>query len=329
MGTWGNTIVIQISHSELQLTAHHTKLLVKAGDKVKAGDIIGTIGGTTHTGVVYNPHLHYEVRKMGRRLVGDEPWGNPAEYWLDQGGQNMKTIVLSPGHGGSDPGAVGNGIRESDVVLRIALACRDWLNNEYTGHRIVMVRENDLYVSLPQRREITRRVGGHLYVSIHANSFRDPSANGFETFTFNGEVFEITRRAQHNIHTEIYNYLRQLGIRDRGQKRSKHWEPTNISAPTVLVEYGFVSNATEAHILADHEHCKRMGITTAIGIAKTMNLQKKTVAPTPPSPSPIEKNVFYRVVEGSYNNISHARAKVEELKRLGFDSAFILRHEVE
>jgi hypothetical protein len=88
MGTWGNTVAIEISPNHIQLTAHHQKLLVKEGDIVKQGDSIATNGGTTHTGAVYSCHIHYEIRKNdGKRPWGGAVWGDPEKFLLTQESQ--------------------------------------------------------------------------------------------------------------------------------------------------------------------------------------------------------------------------------------------------
>ncbi len=230
----------------------------------------------------------------------------------------MKTIVLNAGHGGRDPGAVNNRInlRESDAVLRVCLACRDHLNENYSGHRLVLPRNTDIFVGLPTRRDITRREGGDLYVSMHMNAFHDTSANGFETFTLNGPVYEETRRNQDIIHKHIMMYLSTLGIRDRGQKRSRHWEPVNVPASVVLVEYLFVSNDREGRHALDMGKCKAMGVATAEGIAEAMRLKRKQFV------EPIEEGIFYRVIAGSYQDRRNAELMCENLRRQGI-AAFI------
>ena len=224
----------------------------------------------------------------------------------------MKTIVISPGHGGSDPGAVNRqlNLTEAEKNLKISLACRDHLVRHYSGHKIIMCRTNDSYVSLPARRDMAR--GADLYVSIHNNSFRDPSANGFESFIFSGPVYDATVRAQQVIHTTVYDYLNSLGIRDRGMKRSRHWEVTNVPAPTVLLEYMFISNTREAQLLANTQVCESIGKNTAVGIARALEL--------PTSEQPDHPHMFFRVIAGSYTNRESALRVRDELRDLGYDA---------
>jgi len=207
----------------------------------------------------------------------------------------MKTIILSAGHGGRDPGAVGNGVRESEAVLQVCLYCRDYLNKHYEGHKLVLPRATDKFVSLPARRDITRDAGADLYVSIHMNSFNNPSANGFETFTHSGPLYDTTLQHQKVIHETVYKYMQTLGVRDRGRKRADHYVTRVMPCPTVLIEYLFISNSREAEFAKDSKKLAGMGRATAEGIAKALNLQQAD-KPVEPGPLPeIQRTIEVRV----------------------------------
>lgn len=226
-----------------------------------------------------------------------------------------KIIVLSAGHGGRDPGAVGNGVRESEAVLQVALHCRDYLNENYEGHKLVLPRATDKFVSLPARRDLTRDVDADLYVSMHMNSFNNPTANGFETFVHSGPLYETTLQYQKIIHETIYNYMQTLGVRDRGMKRANHDVTRMMPCPTVLVEYLFVSNPREAELAKNSTKLAGMGKVTAIAIAKALNLPKK-------SQQPVQNEVWYRVVAGSYRDRDNAEMMRKNLQQQGI-GAFI------
>jgi N-acetylmuramoyl-L-alanine amidase len=200
----------------------------------------------------------------------------------------MKTIVLSAGHGGSDSGAVGNGLQEKTFNLWCVLACRDHLNENYSGHRLILPRDKDVFVSLPARRDMAANEKADLYVSCHANSFSTPSAHGFETFTHSGPLYQRTLDYQKEIHNTVYSYMRTLSIFDRGMKRYDHWVTRNMPCPTVLIEYFFVSNPQEAAFGKSAPHVKNMGIATAEGIARALDLPKKVVAPPSQPPKEVQ-----------------------------------------
>ncbi len=104
--------------------------------------------------------------------------GLPAP-WLEE----FDTVVLDPGHGGRDPGAVGaSGTFEKDRTLEIALLARDLISVRMPGVRVVMTREDDRYVSLAERTRIANREKADLFISIHCNASTRREAGGFETF---------------------------------------------------------------------------------------------------------------------------------------------------
>ncbi len=93
----------------------------------------------------------------------------------------VRKVVLDPGHGGKDPGARGpNGLREKDVVLRVAHALRRRLRSE--GLEVVLTRKGDAYLELEERTAIANRHGADLFVSIHANAAPNRRSSGVETY---------------------------------------------------------------------------------------------------------------------------------------------------
>jgi len=99
--------------------------------------------------------------------------------WLD----DFDCIVIDPGHGGRDPGAVGySGTFEKDRALEIALLVRDILNIRKPDLEVIMTRSTDCYVSLGARTRLANFVKADLFISIHCNAAVNSSANGFETF---------------------------------------------------------------------------------------------------------------------------------------------------
>lgn len=97
----------------------------------------------------------------------------------------LDVIVIDPGHGGKDPGAIGgNGVREKDVVLNVSLALGKLIEKNMPGTKVVYTRDDDTFIELYRRGQIANEAGGKLFISVHANSVAKPSktAHGFETF---------------------------------------------------------------------------------------------------------------------------------------------------
>jgi len=161
--------------------------------------------------------------------------------------QQGPIVVVDPGHGGSDPGAVGiGGIYEKDIVLDISLQVASLLENQ--GIQAILTRQTDMDLGLQPRVEIANRARATLFVSIHANaiSMSRPEVNGIETFHVAGNR-EGQRLAEH-IQQHL---LANTGMRDRGVKRARFYVLVRTAMPAVLVEVGFVTGQEDAIRLSD------------------------------------------------------------------------------
>src|SRR5690625_1680462 len=107
----------------------------------------------------------------------------------------MAKIFLDPGHGGSDPGAIANGLREKDLTLKIARYTRDYLRSNYENAIVRMSRTTDKTLSLTQRTNDANRWSADLFVSVHINA-HNGTAYGYEDFIFNGPVSSNTHKLQ-------------------------------------------------------------------------------------------------------------------------------------
>lgn len=106
----------------------------------------------------------------------------------------VDTVIIDPGHGGKDPGAIGyNKIREKDITLAIALKVRNIITRQLPDVQVYLTREKDEFISLKERTQFANRKNGKLFVSIHANSVRDKKVSGFETFILGMEKEDLAR----------------------------------------------------------------------------------------------------------------------------------------
>lgn len=96
--------------------------------------------------------------------------------------QKVTTIVIDAGHGGHDTGAIGKNSREKDITLSIALKLRDYLNSNLPEVKVILTRKDDTFVELFRRAKIANESKADLFISIHCNSVKSPSAYGAETF---------------------------------------------------------------------------------------------------------------------------------------------------
>ena len=170
------------------------------------------------------------------------------------------TVVIDPGHGGRDPGAVGiNGLQEKYVVNDIAPRVAAILREQ--GANVVMTRNSDIEVDLEPRVQTAERANASIFVSIHANaiSLSRPDVNGLETFY----ASDSGHRLADTVHATV---LRAMGMRDRGVRSARFYVIRRTSMPAILVETGFVTGSEDYHNLADPDWRERMSQAIAQGI---------------------------------------------------------------
>lgn len=186
---------------------------------------------------------------------------NPSPNPLPAVPRNGRIVVIDPGHGGGDPGAVGiGGIRESDIVLDISRQVVSLLKQQ--GVEAVMTRTRDEEIELQPRVQFAERTNADVFVSIHANAFdaRRTDVNGIETFFYSGGGGQPLARAVQD------SLLQELGARDRGVKSANFYVIRNTSMPAILVETGFVTGAEDAARLASPAGRSRIARAIARGI---------------------------------------------------------------
>ena len=100
-----------------------------------------------------------------------------------QTGLGINTVVIDPGHGGKDPGAVSpNNNYEKTVVLKVSLLLGQLINKEFPNVKVIFTRNDDRFIGLAKRAKTANEIGADLFISVHANAIETPSANGFETW---------------------------------------------------------------------------------------------------------------------------------------------------
>lgn len=157
-----------------------------------------------------------------------------------------KTIVVDPGHGGSDPGATGvTGLREKEINLAVAKILVKLL--EEAGAKVLVTRSGDQSVSNQMRVELANEAKADVYVSIHANAYPNPESNGTETHYCPDTGNSVASRfLAGQLQREL---VAVLGLRDRGVKENSFYVLTKNEMPAALVELGFLSNPEEEELL--------------------------------------------------------------------------------
>jgi N-acetylmuramoyl-L-alanine amidase len=168
-------------------------------------------------------------------------------------------VVVDPGHGGPDPGAVGRGgIYEKEIVLDIGIQVASLLNQQ--GVQAVLTRQADVDLDLQPRVDLAEQVNATVFVSIHANAIdmSRPDVNGLETYYYDSGL-ELAQ----SIHASV---LEATGIPDRRVRSARFFVLRRTSMPSVLVETGFVTGADDAVRLADPSYRRTMAAAIARGI---------------------------------------------------------------
>jgi len=185
---------------------------------------------------------------------------------------NMKKVVLDPGHGGKDPGAMGNGLVEKQYVLHVLLRVQNKLLADYANVEVVMTRNTDVFIELVDRSYLSNLENADLYVSGHLNAAG--GSGGFETYRYPSSK---NKEMQDIIHESIYSRLRKLGpVRDRGKKQGNFSVLRRTKAPAILVEYMFVDVLSDASMLKREEVISACVEGTVAGIAEYLQLIPKT-----------------------------------------------------
>lgn len=213
-----------------------------------------------------------------------------------------KIVVLDAGHGGSDPGATGFGLREKDLTLDRVLAIKKKLETEYKGVKVILTRNSDTYPSLSQRAHIANSAKADLFISDHKNAYNG-QARGFETFTYSN-ASTASRAYQNVIHREVYSRIKKYGIPDRGQKSANYQVLRETKMPAVLLEEAFIDNKKDNDLLRSSAFKNDYVEGVVAGIAKSLGLQKKEVTqmdnkPSEWAKSSWEKATKAKVVDGT------------------------------
>lgn len=219
----------------------------------------------------------------------------------------MSKVFINAGHGGSDPGAVGY-IKEKDVNLTMAIACKDYL--EANGVEVKMSRYKDESESLTEVINECNAYNPNYAVSIHNNA---GGGDGFEVFY---GIAGVGKPLAQNIEAEV----KAIGQNSRGLKTKLNSKGNadyygfirQIKCPSIIVEGFFVDNANDVKIAETVEEQKAFGVAYAKGILKTLGIEAKNVSQKTKTIDEVAKEV----IAGKYGN---GRDRREALEKEGYD----------
>ncbi len=225
-------------------------------------------------------------------------------------------IIIDPGHGGKDPGAIGrHGLKEKDVVLDIGLRLRRLLQKRMHV-KVLMTRSTDRFVELRERSAFANRNGGKLFISIHANSNPRRSVKGFTTYCLGparsdedraiareensvikyedswagygdltNENFILLSIAQNSFNQESQDLAamiqksarKYLHTLDRGVRQAGYLVLVGTTMPKVLVETGFISNSKEEKLLRSGKYRQKVAEAIYEGVRNFRTQEEKIV----------------------------------------------------
>lgn len=186
----------------------------------------------------------------------------------------MKKVLIDAGHGGKDPDAVANGLKEKDIVLSVALEIKKKLEANYDGVQVLLSRSTDVFLELKERTNLANKAGADILVSIHCNA--GGGSGGFETFRYT-KGSSVSAALQNILHTTIMDKMNKAatGVIDRGQKADNLHMVRESKMPAVLTENLFLDVVTDAAKLKKDAVIQAIIDGHVIGIAKYLGLKKK------------------------------------------------------
>ena len=193
----------------------------------------------------------------------------------------IHAVILDPGHGGDDLGAVVKGRREKDIALSISRKVKAKL--ESLGSPVKLTRDSDVFIPLDQRVTDGEGWDGRVFVSLHLNQARSKKARGISVYAFGKDRHHIKRhkrhhkvpplpappqdeaRASNDLAQAVVSSLRAQGF-EANQAKAGFYVLKNPALPSVLIELGYLSNPKEAANLSDPEYQDRLAEAVAVSL---------------------------------------------------------------
>lgn len=181
-----------------------------------------------------------------RNIYGDRP-----------GPKGFDTVIVDAGHGGKDPGARARGLVEKQLALDVAKRLRSEL---WPGFKVVLMRDSDYFVDLDERVARANRYSDSILLSIHFN-YGSRSRCGPETYYWRSDSYALAKRVQRNL-----SALAPYENGNAGLVRRRLRLTRNPALPCILVECGYLTNASEARLVATHAYREKLAEAIARAI---------------------------------------------------------------
>ena len=214
--------------------------------------------------------------------------------------KKKKIIVIDPGHGGKDPGAISGKLYEKDVVFKLAKKIEK-LSKNYDGIEVKLTRNKDIFLPLEERAAIANTMNGDLFISLHANSFKDRNVGGLEIYhldntrdDYASKLARVENKISENVTLldtilvdmtmsyyvgDSLDYatgigkglkkdLKKYGVKIRGyNKGALFYVLVGARMPSLLFEIGYITNKTERELLQKDEYLETIARSLLDSIA--------------------------------------------------------------
>ena len=226
-------------------------------------------------------------------------------------GLGVRRIVIDPGHGGDDPGAMSFGLKEKDIVLNVAKRMARILTNK--NYEVILTRDDDTFLPLEERTAIANSKNADLFLSVHVNAHPQKSVKGVETFFLNlatnreamrvaarenatsthniselqGILVELMQNAKINESSKLAQFVQTsliTGLNDKnystknlGVKQAPFYVLIGAEMPAILAEISFITNPVEAALLQDDNYLQAIAEQIAAGVISYV-VQSRTAA---------------------------------------------------
>lgn len=216
-------------------------------------------------GCLFLANMDAAVSKPRHRLYHQASRSSCSEKTLTPQLPYKPTIVIDPGHGGTDEGAKVGSFVEKKITLKLSQLLRQAL--EFRGYKVRMTRTKDEYVSLAQRVELASLVKGKLFLSLHCNSSPvNKDVQGVEIFYYESKDTQRQKSSKRLASQALHCFLQQTGAYSRGVKKGNFYVIRETDMPSVLIEIGFLTHSEERHRLNDPVYLEKIahGIATSV-----------------------------------------------------------------
>lgn len=220
-------------------------------------------------------------------------------------------IHLDAGHGGRDSGAIGNGIKEKDIVLEIVKRIESGL--KAFDVQTLLSRTTDIFLSLDERTAKANAAKADVFLSVHINSAVNTTARGFESYVYPNSG-AATSALQNVMHQEIVKQIQgAAGFDDRGKKQANFAVLRQSAMKALLTENLFISNAADAALLKSDDYLQKIAQGHINGLEKYLGLKRLE---RPPDKVPTGK--LYTVQVGAFEEKANADAMANDLRKIGY-----------